>query len=143
MTTRVEGYGFNADRLSDFQKDMYQDITQIVRQEMKILIDVKMDKAKFSEHCRKMEIQMREFYKCGYYLFFNEPVVHVLPWGFPANGYPIEDLSYVWKQVVEYEYEEEPCSWNRRLSWQVIDGFDIHKIMQSLVRKGNGHVQNA
>lgn len=96
----------------------------------------------------------------------NGLVYYAYYWGGPVGEYTGEDLDYVracpywnnrdksdkypesiwniygelWSELLSKE--GNPSPWNRKLSWQVIDSFEIHKIMMSLVRNGQREESN-
>lgn len=168
MSIKIEtGMIFPLNRLPDFQIAAHTHIVNVLRTDVKMMLDQAkgMHNGEFAQYARGIERHTKEQCECGFNFFFQNKFVYAYYWGNPILTYTgsnlewVRELSY-WnhtdkpEEISQEEWDRRACkwmkilshednSWNRHLSWKVIDGFEVHKIMQSLVRKGNGHVQNA
>lgn len=170
MSIRIDtGFVFPLDKLSEFQERAYAritgELTEVYREAVERARMNITNKGELAQILRGIEMHGKENAACGYHFFFEENSIHAYYWGGESTKYDGSDLDYVydcsyWNNrnqpecIADQEWklrgelwskllsqEGNPSAWNRKLSWQVIDGFEIHKIMMSLVR--NGQTQTA
>lgn len=175
MSIKIDtGMYFPLHRLPDFQRAAHLHITNVLRGDVKTMLDQAkgMENGEFAQYARGIERHAKEMYECGFNFFVEKKIVYGYYWGHNLTVYTGSNLRWVvehsyWddflplqmtkpEEISEVEWDRRRCQWthllsqigegqspwNRHLSWKVIDGYEVYKIMQSLVRR-NGHVQNA
>lgn len=171
MSIRIDtGFVFPQNKLNDFQERAYARIAGELTERMRGLVETARDTIKDRRELTQVYGGFERSYKdnceCGYHFFFEKGLIYAYYWGGPVGEYTGEDLSYIralpywnnrdkpdrysdeiwnahgrkWSELLSQE--GNPSAWNRKLSWQVIDGFEIHKIMMSLVRNGQREESN-
>lgn len=168
MSIKIDtGMYFPIHRLTDFQRAAHLHITNVLRGDVKVMLDQAkgMENGEFAQYARGIERHTKEQCECGFNFFVEKKIVFGYYWGNNLTVYTGSNLGWVtdfsyWDdfvaphktkpgQMSEVEWDRRKCQWthlmshigegqtpwNRHLSWKVIDGYEVYKIMQSLVRR--------